>query len=514
MKPRILTAGLFHETHTFVDSLTRWSDFDVVTGDEVFKKRGDASPTDGFLEEAERLGFEVIPTVDARATPGGTVADAAFEAFWMEFETRARPALVGGVDGIFLVLHGAMVTETSVDLEGEFLTRLRALPGAATTPIFGVLDLHANVTARMCELANGFVMYRENPHTDARQAAQRGTALLGRCLREGRLPHMEWCRPPLVWAPPGTGTSADPMRSLQRFASELESTHPEIWACNVAAGFSFADTPDTGVSLSVVTVGPPGSARASLERGAQLAWSLRGQGHVTYQNVDDVVAQLSARDVAVGPELAPGQPAGPVLLVEPADNIGAGAPGSGTGVLRALLAHGISNSLVVINDPASVAALADVAVGGTRRLAIGGAGSKQDAGPVPLEATLLSRSDGSFALEDKQSHLASMTGTRFEMGPCAVVRSGGVTLLLTSRKTPPFDLGQLRSQGLEPREFAVIGVKAAVAHRRAYDPIARTSYWVDTPGPCSSDLTRFPWRRLRRPVWPLDPATAFTCDFA
>jgi microcystin degradation protein MlrC len=203
-----------------------------------------------------------------------------------------------------------------------------------------------------------------------------------------------------------------------------------------------------------------------------------------------------------------------VLLVEPADNIGAGAPGSGTGVLRALLAHGIKNSLVVINDPAAVVAMANVSVGGTRRLAIGGAGSQQDAGPVTLDATVLSRSDGAFALEDKQSHLASMTGTRFEMGPCVVVRSGGVTLLLTSRKTPPFDLGQLRSQGLEPRDFAVIGVKAAVAHKRAYDPIARASYWVDTPGPCSSDLTRFPWRRLRRPVWPLDPATVFTCDFA
>ncbi len=525
MKPRILTAGLFHETHTFVDNLTRWSDFDVVCGNDVFKKRGDASPTDGFLEEAERLEFEVIPTVDARATPGGIVADEAFEAFWTEFEKRARPALLAGVDGIFLILHGAMVTETYADLEGEFLTRLRALPGAATTPIFGVLDLHANVTARMCELANGFVMYRENPHTDARQAAQRGTALLGRCLRKGRRPHMEWARPPLVWAPPGTGTGADPMRSLQRFAVELEATRPEIWACNVAAGFSFADTPDTGVSLSVVTVGPPGSARSSLERGAQLAWSLRAQGHVTYPSVDDVVAQLSAHDLAVGPELARGQPAasgespyaapsGPVLLVEPADNIGAGAPGSGTGVLRALLAHGIRNSLVVINDPSAVAALADVAVGGTRRLAIGGAGSQQDAGPVTLDATVLSRSDGAFALEDKQSHLASMTGTRFEMGPCVVVRSGGVTLLLTSRKTPPFDLGQLRSQGLEPRDFAVIGVKAAVAHQRAYDPIARASYWVDTPGPCSSDLTRFPWRRLRRPVWPLDPATVFTCDFA
>src|SRR5690606_6689456 len=171
-------------------------------------------------------------------------------------------------------------------------------------------------------------------------------------------------------------------------------------------------------------------------------------------------------------------------------------------------------ALVVINDPISVATLADAAPGDTRPLEIGGRGSRLDAGPVSVNATLLSKSSGSFELEDKQSHLASMSGTRFEMGHCAVVRCAGVTILLTSNKTPPFDLGQLRSQGLEPLEFAVIGVKAAVAHRRAYDPISHASFYVDTPGPCSSDLARFPWRHLVRPVWPLDPDIPFTCQFS
>jgi len=98
-----------------------------------------------------------------------------------------------------------------------------------------------------------------------------------------------------------------------------------------------------------------------------------------------------------------------------------------------------------------------------------------------------------------------MSGTHIEMGPCAIVRHAGLTILLTSRKTPPFDLGQYRSQGIEPRDFALIGVKAAVAHRQAYDPIAAASYLVDSPGPCSSNLTSFAYRRLRRPVFPLDP---------
>lgn len=503
-RPRILTAGFFHETHTFVDDVTTWADFAVAEGEAVLAKRGDASPTDGFLEEAERQGFAVIPTLDARATPSGTVADEAFETFWKKFAARAAPALAAGIDGIFLVLHGAMATPSYPDAEGELLARIRALPGAAAVPLFAVLDLHANVSARMCALANGLVTYRENPHTDAKDAAIRATALLGRALRERRIPRMVWCRPRLVWAPPGTGTAAEPMRSLRAFAAQLEAAHPEIGACNIAAGFSFADTPDTGVSLSAMTTGAPEAARAHLLEGARLAWSLRERGDVQYPAVEQVAAQFAA---------APPRE-GPVAWVEPADNIGAGAPGDGTGVLRALLRHGISNGLVVLNDPAAVAALAGVPVGGERTLAVGGCGSRLDEGPVTLTATLVARNDGRFELEDPHSHLASMSGRHFDMGPCAVVRSGGVTVLLTSRKTPPFDLGQLRSQGLEPRNFAVIGVKAAVAHKRAYDPITRASYYVDTPGPCSSDLRRFPWRHLRRPVWPLDRPAELACEFS
>jgi microcystin degradation protein MlrC len=97
-----------------------------------------------------------------------------------------------------------------------------------------------------------------------------------------------------------------------------------------------------------------------------------------------------------------------------------------------------------------------------------------------------------------------MSGTRIDMGRSAVVRHAGVTVLLTSRKTPPFDLGQLRSQGIVPERQRVIAVKAAVAHRRAYEPIAAASYTVDTPGPCTSNLRSLPYRRIRRPVYPLD----------
>jgi len=494
MKPRILFGGLFHETHTFVQERTRWEDFTVVRGAAIFEKRGDASPTDGFLEESERQGFEIVPTLDIRATPSGTVEDSAFERFWSEFSAAALPALERGIQGIFLVLHGAMATVSFPDVEGELLARIRALPGAASLPIFGVLDLHGNISARMCTLANGLVMYRENPHTDGRESCVRGTALLGRCLREGEVPRMYWCRPPIVWAPPGTGTAVDPMLALKTYALRTEAADPEIWAYNYAAGFSFADTPETGLTLSAISTAGKTRSHDVLLGGAQLGWSLRERGDIRYQSAHSVLERCLR-----SPTLS-----GPTLLVEPADNIGAGAPGDGTGILRALLDHRVENALVILNDPQAVAALSDLAPGATREIPIGGRSWSDDAGPVVLQATVLSRSDGKFTLEDAHSHAASMSGLNIEMGPCTVIRSRGVTILLTSRKTPPFDLGQLHSQGLDPTGFAFIGVKAAVAHKRAYDPIMAASFYVDTPGPCSSRPETFAWRNLRRPVWPLD----------
>jgi microcystin degradation protein MlrC len=114
-----------------------------------------------------------------------------------------------------------------------------------------------------------------------------------------------------------------------------------------------------------------------------------------------------------------------------------------------------------------------------------------------MQVELVSLHDGRFELEDKNSHLASMSGDHFDMGRCAVVKHAGLTILISSIKTPPFDLGQWRSVGIAPEKLSVIAVKAAVAHHRAYDPIAARMFWVDTPGPCSSNLASFPYQHAR-----------------
>ena len=480
----IVIAGLFHETHTFVDDKTSLTDFQIRRGGEMLNCIGDASPLGGVLEYAKSQDWEMLPTIDYRCVPSGTVDDEVVEAWWNDFESAWQP----DCDAIYLVLHGAMTTKTFRDAEGELLTRIRKLAGDQK-PIFGVYDLHANFSPAMAANADCLVAYRENPHSDARESAVRAAELLAKCLDTAR-PRMHLRQANILLPPTGCGTADDPMRSLEEAARAMEGG--DVWVVNIAAGFAFGDTPDTGLSFQIITTGSKELAELNLSNLEKLAENLKEHGRGNDETLEAVMPRLR-------------EPAGGLTaLVEPADNIGGGAPGDCTGCLRALIEFGILNSAACINDPEVVAKLACVEVGAMATLSLGGKGSKLDQGPLELEVELISRGSGEFELEDKQSHMASMVGDFADMGDCAVVRHGGVTILLTSRKTVPFDLGQWHSQGIDPAKFSVIVVKAAVAHRKVYDPITTRSFWVDTPGPCSSNLKRFPYEHLKRVMWPVD----------
>jgi microcystin degradation protein MlrC len=502
MSHRVLIAGLFHETHTFLDGVTTLEGFDERVGDAIWSAENDGSPLAGALDVARTCAWEVIPTIDLRATPGPVVEDCVVDHFWNKVSRSLDGEEPRGLDGVYLVLHGAMVSQSLRDVEGEILGRLRDRLGV-NVPVCGVLDLHGNCTAKIAASSHGFVAYRQNPHADACAAARYGALLLDRLMRTGERPVTVWERPPLMWPPTGTGTAVDPMKTLETLARQIEEVHEEILAVNVFAGFSFADTPDTGVSFTAVTLGEPRYARAELEELSDWALKNRELGNVLEEPLDAAIARVKAMTKEDREKVACGF-AKPIILAEPADNIGGGAPGDGTDLLQALVDGQIENAAVAINDPQAVVALSACLPGDRMTLAIGGRGSLIGGGPLNLNIEFVSRSDGRFKLEDPHSHLASMCGSEFDMGPCAVVRHDGLQILLTSRKTPPFDMGQWRSQGIEPEKLAVIGVKAAVAHRRVYDRIAGAHFSVETRGPCSSNLKQLPFQHVRRPVYPLD----------
>jgi microcystin degradation protein MlrC len=457
----------------------------------LLDRKGDGSQVAGFLDTAEKLGWEVIPSANYLSGASGMVDHSVFEAFWDEVKPILVTAIDDGLDGIFLSLHGAMATTELEDPDAELLERIRATPGAERLPIYGVYDLHASLTEKMGALSDCLVCYRECPHDDTYDSAVRVTELLARCLKTGVRPRQHVLVTPIIWPPTGTGTRDGPMKALEDAARRIEEDVAGVLAVNIVGGYSYSDVRDAGVAFGIVTEGDDDAAQAALMELDQIAWDMRAGGIPPEHDLDRVVRNF----------MPTGK--GPVLLVEPADNIGGGAPGDCTEVMRALLKYDVPGAGVIIADPAAVAALENLYVGDRITLSIGGKGSRFDPGPVILEVELVSRSDGSFDLEDMKSQMVVL-GRTIHMGPSAVVRHRGLTILLTSRRVAPMDLGQWRSQGVDPEKLSMIGVKAAIGHRRAYDKIAAASFTVATAGPCMSDLTRLPFQRVRRPVYPLD----------
>lgn len=491
MNKRVLLAGISHETHTFIPQRTRLQDFKVMHAPDILATAGDVSGLAGALQVAEACDWDVLPVIHMGAKPGALVEDAVVEYFWQRFSEAVQRELPRGVDGVMLILHGAMVSESFTDVEGEVLRRIRTIEALADVPVCGSLDLHANFTPDMAHYSSGLVAYRENPHTDIKQTAVRAARVLNRLMHTGEKPQTVYRHPPLLWTPSGTGTREVPMRLLEAQARDIEAAHPDILAVNVFGGFAFADIPEAGVSFSAVTVGNPEQAYAALEPLVTMAVDMRELGNVSGIDLEQALDRL------------PAHPKGPVLLVESADNIGGGTPGDITFILQALVTRDIQNAGVIINDPATVTLLQKVPIGTRIHVEIGGKSGVVGADPLPLEVELCALSDGQYTLEDPHSHLAG-SGRKISMGSCALVRHRGVTILLTSIPSPPFDLGQWRSQGVNPGELDVIVVKAAAAHRQAYDPIASASYTVDTPGPCTENLKRLTYHRIKRPVYPLD----------
>lgn len=491
MTKRVLFGGLFHETHTFLSQHTTVADFETMAlhlgQDAIDRNVGNGSPSAGFLEIAAAAGWDVVPTIQMAAMPGGMVEDTVIALFRAHY-FPVLEAEAGRLDGIFLVLHGAMVSESSNHPEADILADIRALMAARNfdVPLVCVLDLHANVPQKLIDNSSVAVAYRENPHRDAHDAAVRAARILGELMDKPGVSQVH-LGTRYVLPPTGVGSADDPMRAVLSAARAIEAADPEIININVMAGYSYADVPDCGFSLSASTRGDPARAMAHLRSLADVLEANIAKGYPRDAVLDEVLAAVD--------RLPPGK--GPVLLVEPADNIGGGTPGDATDLLGPLLATGRRGIVAALADPEAVAQCAAAGVGATVSLRIGGKTDEHHGAPIAFTGRVANVTDGGFELELKTSHLASMLGTHAEMGPCAVIENEQATILLASRKMPPMDLGQLHSQGIRPEDASYVVVKAAVSHRDAYGPIARASFNVDSAGLCTSNLPRLPYRKLK-----------------
>ncbi len=485
----VLTAEFAHESNTFSIRPTDLACFRArlyVQGNAAVAERADAN-TDiaGFMDVARAKGWHTRHAISASASPAGPATRAAFDEIAGCILAAARS---GPLDGILLGLHGAMVVEDHPDGEGLLLERLRAVVGP-DLPIAVTLDPHANVTAAMCDLAQIVLSYSTYPHVDMRDTARRAASLLHRTMTGDIAPRtLRVTRPMLEEANSGR-TDEGPMIARHALARAHEGTSGAL-AVSINAGFGNADIPELGPTVLVTHNGDASPHLAFAEALADDIWARR----------HEVLNHFLTPAEAAAEALAHSRP-GPLVIADYADNPGAGSYGDAPGLLSALLEASVTDACFgPMVDPEAAAYLHSLDVGAEVTLLLGGKTDPRfGGGPIRVTGKVTLLSDGRYTGDGPM-----IGGLPGDWGLTAVLQVAGVAVLVVTNHGQMLDLQQFRAFGLDPAAHRIVALKSQQHFRAAFAPIANRVIVCDSGALGSPDLTRLPFHRVPRPIFPLD----------
>ncbi|MEY4751948.1 MAG: hypothetical protein RIQ60_4162 [Pseudomonadota bacterium] len=493
---KLVIAQMKHETNTYSPVPTPLARFAVGGGQplegEAVRRAlaGTGSAIAAFLELADAAGAEVVLSVAGNAWPSGPVEDAAFE----HMAGRICAAVAQGCDGVLLDLHGAMVTQSFEDGEGELLRRIRAL--APTVPIGVALDMHTNLYDAMGAHSTVIAGYQTYPHVDMHGTGLRaGRALLAQLQGKAR-PTMAWGRQPMLPHVMRQGTDISPNRELQARCREMEAQG--ALCASVFVGFPNADIRGAGLSAVVVTDGDEALARRWCDELLERAWSAREAFVFRPEPLADSIAR--ARTLAGARD--DGQ--GPVILLDHCDNCASGGTMDTMTVLGAVLDAGLEDvAAFAVFDPAAVQAMAAAGVGAELTLPLGG---KLDMPAIGLKGQPLSVTGRVKLLCDgRYRNLGPMSaGELNDMGPTAVFDTGKVEIVVISNHVEPHDLAAFTAVGIAPQRKCYLMLKSRVHWRAGLAPLARAVVECNGTGVCTSDYAALGLAHVRRPIYPID----------
>ena len=492
---RVVIATMSHETNTFspvVTDLDRFSGGRPVPlsgAEAIGVYTGTASCPDGYLQAAAEFDAEVVVPIIAGAPPSGPVENDAYE----YITERIVAAAAEQPDAILLDLHGAMVTKSFEDGEGELLRRIRAV--APDVPVAVALDMHANLYPDMVDLATVVSGYHTYPHIDMDETALKAgrltlSALTGQCT-----PTMAWGNAPMLPHVMRQGTDDQPNKALQARAREMEADG--ALSVSVFTGFPHADIHNAGLSVVVVTDNDPALAEQYRDELLDTAWSERQT--FVYQ-VEPLTESLARARTLAEDEATDG----PVLLLDHYDNTASGGTMDTTEVLAEVLAAGLEDvAMFGIYDPEAVAEMAAAGVGAEVTVSLGGKlpmpALAEQSKPLTVTGRVRLLSEGRFP-----ATVAMSRGLTMNMGQTAVLRVDGVDIVVISRHIEPFDPGCFRSLGIEPTERRYLMLKSRIHYRVGFMPLVAHVVECAGRGVCTSDYSEVTFENVRRPIFPLD----------
>jgi microcystin degradation protein MlrC len=497
---RLLIAMMKHETNTFSPVPTPLQRFGHGPGPlygaaAIAAYRGTGSGLGAYLDIAEREKAEIVLPIAASAAPSRPVDDAAFEHIAGRIcEAVAQGRKAGGFDGILLDLHGAMVTESHEDGEGELLRRIRALD--AKTPIAVAYDMHANLYPAMIENATVVSGYRTYPHIDSYETAKRAGDILVRAIRGEAKPVMAWGNAPMLPHVMRQGSDDHPNKELQARCAGMTLEDGALIA-SLFTGFPHADIENAGLSAVVVTDGDLDLAERLRDELLDRAWVEREAFVYKIEPLNEALGRAKAMP-------APGPGEGPIVLLDHYDNCASGGTMDTTLVLGEILKAGLDNAAAfAIFDPAAVQQAIAAGIGAQVTLSVGGKMAMPqipgESPPLALSGTVKTISNGRFRNKGPMGR-----GVLTDMGPSVVVDTGRVEVALISRHVEPSDLNCFLSLGIDPLQKRYVMLKSRVHWRAGLGPMAKAVVDCAGIGVCTSDYSSLTFKKVRRPIYPLD----------
>lgn len=477
---RVAVGGIHIESSTFSPIRTCLRDFRLLRGAELT-----SAPEFAFLHD---YPFTWLPTLHARALPGGPVTLETYRQLKDEHLTRLRAALP--LDGVYLAMHGAMYVDGLEDAEGDWISATREVVGPDAF-ISASYDLHGNLSRRIIKALDMLSAYRTAPHIDVPETRQRAVSLLQQALDTGIRPRVAWVPVPVLVPGERSSTEDEPARSLYALLPGIDAV-PGILDASLLVGYVWADEPRATASV-VLT----GTDAVALEREArQLAgryWDAREQfrfGVTTGSLAECFALTAQASATEADRQVAPAEANKLAIIADSGDNPTAGGVGDRAEALAILCEQQIPDALLagIADEPATnrcyeagAGVLVELSVGAT----LDPAGSE----PLPLTA----RVEFLFETADPAERQA-------------VIRlqdSSQATVVLTARRRPFHNLQDFLDLQLDLADYRVLVVKSGYLSPQLA-PLASPSLLALSAGAVDQFIERLPYDRWLRPRYPLD----------
>lgn len=487
--PRILVVQCMQEISSFNPLKSGYENFLVERGDGLLVQRGRNTALGGAFGVFDaRPDIEIVSCYSARAGSAGLLSAEG----WLRLSSELIAAVeesLQGIDAVYVSLHGAMGADGELDPEGWILEQIRNRVGPAI-PIVISLDLHGICTDRMLRQIDGFALYWTYPHVDFADTGRRAARLLLRIL-DGKVTRPTIARvviPALVRGDElitKTGCYGDLLLDCRRLEAE-----GKVAAGGIMIGNPFTDIPELCSQVLIMTDGDPATATSEATRLAEAFWSLRHRMQGKLVPIERAIAQ--ARTIE-----------GPVVFTDAADATSSGASGDSNVLVKALHQAGYRRRVLAqVVDPAAAAAAHRAGVGATIEVTLGGAHDRARFTPWPVKAEVALLSNGKATVENTRAPL--------DAGPCAVLTFDGYTIVALSQTVGLQDRAVYYANGLDPRDFDLIVVKAPHTEYHMYDAWVAKNFNVDAPGSTSANLPYLGHTVCARPMYPMEDIAAFS----